>query len=320
VQYGKRIQAISIDLQHQQFLPLERIGDLFKDLFDLGISPGTCNNREKRIFYQLEPFEKALKIHLLASGILHFDETGFRCEKKLKWIHVTSSDSSTLYQMHAKRGKEALDEIGVIGNFSGIGIHDNWSPYFAYNGLKHGLCNAHHLREWIDVEEQEKEDWAGKMKELLLSIHDEVSKQSMVGSLSLERLAEIENSYQEIIEEGLNYYKNQPLLPSNRKGKQKQRVGKNLLDRLNDRKESILRFAYDFTVPFTNHQAERDIRMVKLRQKISGCCRTPEGGKMFCRIRSFLSTARKPTWNLIDAIADALNGIFKPLSNMKAKI
>lgn len=202
---------------------------------EVALSPGTCANVDERLFANLEVFEAGLKAYLLATRILHFDETGMRCEKKLHWIHVTSSQMATFYTMHTKRGQEGMEVADILPRFEGIAIHDHWFPYFVYEQLKHGLCNAHHLRELIFVHEQEEEIWAKRMHDLLLLANKE-------------------------------------------------------------------------SVPFTNNQGERDIRMVKLKQKIGGCFRVFRGGEMFCRIRSYISTARKQGWNIWDALADAIKG------------
>ena len=253
-------------------------------------------------------FEASLKAYLLAARVLHFDETGMRCEKKLHWVHVASSQLATLYTMHAKRGQEAMDAAGILPVFQGIAVHDHWFPYFAYSQLKHGLCNAHHLRELIFVYEQEKEDWAKRMYDLLISANREVENHVEQGALPPKVVLRIEQAYQQIITEGLMYHASLPSLPTGKRGKQKQRDGKNLLDRLHEKRDCVLRFIHDFSVPFTNNQGERDIRMVKLKQKIAGCFRAFTGGEIFCRVRSYISTARKQGWNIWDALADAIRG------------
>lgn len=308
VQYGDRIRALIAYFSHEHFIPVDRVREIFKDIFGVTLSSGTCANVDEQLFANLEIFEASLKAHLLAARVLHFDETGMRCEKKLRWVHVASSQLATLYTMHAKRGQEAMDTAGILPAFQGIAIHDHWFPYFAYNQLKHGLCNAHHLRELIFVHEQEKEDWAKRMHDLLISANKEVENHVEQGALPPEVVLRIEQAYQQILTEGLMYHASLPLLPTGKRGKQKQRDGKNLLDRLNEKRDCVLRFIHDFSVPFTNNQGERDIRMVKLKQKIAGCFRAFRGGEIFCRIRSYISTARKQKWNVWDALVDAIRG------------
>jgi len=308
VQYGDRIRALIAYFLHEHFIPVDRVCEIFEDIFGVALSPGTCANVDEQLFANLEVFEAGLKTHLLATRVLHFDETGMRCEKKLHWVHVASSQKATLYTMHAKRGQEAMDAAGILPRFQQIAIHDHWFPYFAYEQLKHGLCNAHHLRELIFVHEQEKEAWAKQMYDLLILANKEVEKHAELGALSPEILLQIERSYKQILTEGFSYHASLPPLPTGKRGKQKQRDGKNLLDRLNEKRDCVLRFIHDFSVPFTNNQGERDIRMIKLKQKIGGCFRAFRGGEMFCRIRSYISTSRKQGWNIWDALADAIRG------------
>jgi transposase len=308
VQFGARIQALTTYFAHQHFIPVDRICEIFEDIFDVSISPGTCSNYSEKLFLQLEVFERDLKTHLLAARVLHFDETGMRCEKKLRWIHVASSPAATLYTIHAKRGQEAMDEAGILPNFTGRGVHDHWFPYFSYQQVLHGLCNAHHLRELTYIHEVKEEEWAKHMKDTLIWANEQVKKYASQGALPPEIILQIEKTYGKIIDEGLTYHESLPPLPKSKRGKQKQRDGKNLLDRLQEKRECVLRFIYDFSVPFTNNQGEQDIRMVKLKQKISGSFRTFYGGQIFCRIRSYISTARKQGWSIWGALSDAIKG------------
>lgn len=308
VQYGERVQALMAYFAHQHFIPVDRVCQIFEDVFGISISPGTCSNVDERLFRQLESFERSLKTYLLAARVLHFDETGVRCEKKLRWVHVASSHLATLYTIHAKRGQEAMDEAGILPLFQGTGIHDHWFPYFAYEQITHGLCNAHYLRELTFIHEQEKEDWAKRMKDLLIFAKNEVERFLEQGQLPQEILLRLEETYGQIIAEGFEYHSLLPPLPKGKRGRQKQRDGKNLLDRLKEKRSCVLLFMYDFSVGFTNNQGEQDIRMVKLKQKISGCFRILRGGQIFCRIRSYISTARKQEWNVWDALAEAIRG------------
>jgi transposase len=308
VQYGERVQALTAYFAHQHFIPVDRVCEIFEDIFGIAISPGTCANVDEKLFQKLESFESSLKVYLLAAQVLHFDETGMRCQKKLHWVHVTSSQWATFYMIHSKRGKKAMDEADILPQFQGKAIHDHWFPYFSYEQVVHGLCNAHHLRELTFIHEEEKEDWAKRMKDLLIFAKNEVEKYLAQWVLPKKVLYQIEQAYTQIITEGLEYHSRLPPLPKGKRGRQKQRDGKNLLDRFQENRSSVLLFMYDFAVPFTNNQGEQDIRMVKLKQKISGCFRTSKGGKVFCRIRSYLSTARKQSWNIWDALSEAIKG------------
>ncbi|MBF5060272.1 hypothetical protein NEPTK9_001805 [Candidatus Neptunochlamydia vexilliferae] len=308
VQYGERIRALAVYFAHQHFIPANRLCQVFEDVFGVAISGGTCPNFDKGLFEKLDSFEESLKAYLLAANTLHFDETGMRCEKKLHWVHVASSQVATLYTIHPKRGEVAMSVAGILPRFKGTAVHDHWTPYFRYKEPKHGLCNAHHLRELTSVHEQHKENWAKRMEELLIRANKEVDDYKKQGSLPRQILLQIEGDYAQIIKDGLKYHSELPPLPKGKRGRQKQRAGKNLLDRLKEKSDCVLLFMYDFSVPFTNNQGEQDIRMVKLKQKISGCFRTPDGGKIFCRIRSYISTARKQGWNIWDALTDAIRG------------
>ena len=314
VQYGERVQALAAYFANQHYIPVDRVCEIFEDVFKVALSPGTCANIDERLFQKLEAFESDLKAHLLAARVLHFDETGMRCEKKLYWIHVASSQFATLYTMHPKRGQEAMNEADILPQFKGIAVHDHWFPYFAYEHVLHGLCNSHHLRELTFIHEEVKEDWAKSMKDLLIRAKQEVEKHLEQGALPAEVLLQLEQTYGQILAKGLAYHSSLLPLPKSERGRQKQRDGKNLLDRLKGKRSCVLRFIYDFSVPFTNNQAEQDVRMVKLKQKISGCFRKFHGGQIFCRIRSYISTARKQGWNIWDSLVDAIKGSPRLLS------
>lgn len=308
VQYGDRIQALIAYFGHQHFVPVERICQILEDIFGARVSPGTCANIDDKLYRNLEPFEVGLKLYLIASQVLHFDESGIRCEKKLHWVHVSSSQKATLYTLHAKRGQEAINDANILPRFNGFAVHDHWLPYFTYSKAIHALCNAHHLRELTFIHEEAKENWAKELKDLLIFGKREVERHTEIGVLPQEILHSIERAYNQIIDRGLQYHALLPPLPIGKRGRRKQRPGKNLLDRLQEKKTSVLWFLRRFAVPFTNNQGEQDIRMVKLKQKISGCFRTKAGGEVFCRVRSYLSTARKQTWNIWDALAEAIKG------------
>jgi transposase len=308
VQYGERVQALSTYLRNEHLIPVKRICEIFEDIFGIPLSAGTCFKIDKKLFAKLAPFETVLKTHLLTAKVLHFDETGMRCEKKLYWVHGTSSESATFYGMHGKRGWEAINELNILPQFKGTACHDHWSPYFIYSEVKHSLCNAHHLRELTYIYEQENEVWAKEMINLLLLAKKEVKASINLGNLPIDTRLKIEQEYAKIIDAGFKYHQSLSVLPKGKRGKQKQRIGKNLLDRLKEKQDCALRFMYDFSVNFTNNLVERDIRMMKVKLKISGCFRTHEGGEIFCRIRSYISTARKQGWKIWDSLVDAIKG------------
>jgi transposase len=310
VQYGERVQALSTYLRNEHLIPIERVCEIFEDILGISLSAGTCSKIDKNLFDTLAPFEIALKVHLLATKVLHFDETGMRCEKKMYWVHVTASKSATFYGIHPKRGKQAIDEFDILPQFKDTACHDHWFPYFAYTQTKHSLCNAHHLRELTYIYEQEKEAWGKEMIDLLLLAKEEVETYANANfdNLPNDVRLKIEEEYTRIIDIGFKYHQSLPELPKGKRGKQKQRIGKNLLDRFKEKQDCVFRFMYDFSVPFTNNLAEQALRMMKVKLKISGCFRTHEGGEIFCRIRSYIATARKQGWKIWDSLVDAIKG------------
>ena len=245
VQYGERVQALAAYFAHQHFIPVERLCQIFEDIFGIALSPGTCSNIDEKLFQKLESFEASLKLYLLAARVLHFDETGMRCEKKLHWVHVASSALATLYTMHSKRGREAMDAAGILPRFRGKAIHDHWFPYFVYEEITHGLCNTHHLRELTFIYEEEKEEWAKQMMNLLIFTKNTVEHHLEYGKFPAQILLRTEKEYARIIEKGIEYHALLPPLPKGKRGRQKQRDGKNLLDRLEEKRDCVLRFMYD---------------------------------------------------------------------------
>jgi len=303
-QYGPRAKAFGVYLNNQHFIPYHRTNQVFEDLFGCSISEGSLFNFNKDCYERLEESEKRIKSELIGSEIAHFDETGMRLSGKSYWLHSASTILATYYAFHKKRGKEAMDDIGILPNYNGRAIHDDWPSYYHYD-CKHGACNEHYLREFNFIDEQKKEKWAGKMSACLLRIKDCVEYWSTLqNSLPKNLQRYFENKYDRILREGFEYHKNyKNVIPCiGKRGKKKQPPGKNLLDRLKKHKDAVLAFMYDFDVPFDNNLAERDIRMAKLKQKISGCYRSIEGAKYFCRIRGIISTLRKRNMNILESL------------------
>lgn len=258
-------------------------------------------------FGRLEETEEAIKAELIEAQVGHFDETGLRVGGKGMWVHVASTAKLTHYAVHPKRGYEATKEIGILPSFGGVAVHDGLSTYQRYERCAHALCNAHHLRELTFIEEEHKQEWAGRMKALLLEIEESVCEEAARGGRGLapKKVGRFEMRYQELLEAGFEV--NPPPEHTGKRGRPKQTKGKNLLDRLEKHHYEVLRFMHDFGVPFDNNQAERDLRMVKVRQKVSGCFRTMEGAAAFCRIRGYISTVRKQGENVLLA----LEGVFR---------
>src|SRR5215208_6918107 len=308
VSYGPRIEALSVYLMEYQLLPYERASELLSDLFgEPAPGVGTLHSALRRSFEGLERTEEEIEERLRQARVGHFDETGLRVGVKGMWVDVASTAKLTHYAVHEKRGSEATEEIGILPSFRGVAVHDGWSAYQQYEQCAHALCNAHHLRELTFVEEEHKQEWAGRMKALLSEIEEAVRKEAACGQTHLapEKIGDFEGRYQRLLEAGLEA--NPPPEQPGKRGRPKQTKGKNLLDRLDKHREAVLRFMRDFGVPFDNNQAERDLRMVKVRQKISGCFRTKEGAAAFCRIRGYISTVKKQGENVLLA----LEGVFR---------
>jgi len=309
VQYGPRIKAHSVYLNQYQLVPYERLHEYYRDVYEHPVSPGTLFQFNQSCFETLEPVDAAIKEGVVKAPVAHFDETGLRIGGERKWLHLASTSTLTYYAPHPKRGQGAMEDIGILPRFQGRAIHDHWSPYFAYD-CAHGLCNAHHLRELTYIEERFNQPWAQDMKALLVDTHRKVQEtKKIAGELPPEDLRRIEQSYREIVQEG---WEANPTLPPTdltpKRGRKKQTKPQNLLGRLSKRQEETLAFTHDFRVPFDNNQGERDIRMMKVQQKISGCFRSEQGAKIFCRIRGYLSTLGKQGMNLLDALKSVFAG------------
>lgn len=309
VSYGEHLRAVALYLMNQHFIPYERTAEICGEVLGIPVSVGMLCELNEECYELLEDESSAIKDEIAKSAVAGFDETGVRCEGRLHWCHTASTEIATHYEVHEKRGKEAMDEIGILPHFTGIAVHDHFKSYFEYR-CEHALCNAHHLRELKFVDEEDNEPWAGKMRELLKAANK-------LDTPSPEQRTEIEQRYNEILAQGRAFHAELPEFGERKKGargRKKQRPSKNLLDRLATHKTEVLRFLSDSRIPFTNNQGERDLRMQKLKQKISGCHRTREGAKIFCRIRGFLSTVKKRGMNAIDAFARVLNGeaVFPP--------
>jgi transposase len=293
-----------------QLLPYERTSEVLRDLFGRRApGVGTLHLALKSCFEGLQETHKAIKEGLIREAeVANFDETGLRVGQKGMWVHVASTATLTHYAVHEKRGRQASEEIGILPSFRGVAVHDGLSSYWHYEQCAHALCNAHHLRELSFVEEEHKQQWAGRMKRLLMEVKKAVGEEVASGGTRLEpqRVKEFERRYQQLVEAGLKA--NPPPARTGKRGRPKQSKGKNLVDRLQKHREAVLRFMYDFRVPFDNNQAERDIRMLKVRQKISGGFRTRRGAQIFCRIRGYISTVRKQGENVLGALENVFIG------------
>lgn len=309
VQYGPRLKGLMVYLQNYQLLPYERTSELIEDLFAHRLSCGTLHTAQQSAYERLGDFEQALKTVLSSASMAGFDETGFRVLTANRWLHSCSTNSHAYYQVHEKRGSEAMDAIGILPEFKGIAIHDFWKSYLKYPCI-HGLCNAHLLRELTFIEERLGEAWAKELMDVLLEMKrhtDEAVKENQT-ALSQELIQQLEQQYDKILQKALDAHSLSPPIyvegQPKKRGRVKKSKQRNLLERLRDYKADIIRFCKDFRVPFDNNFSERDIRMMKLKQKISGCFRSWTGAKYFARIRSFIMSARKQNRHILDDLTD----------------
>jgi len=321
IQYGASIKATSVYMNLYQIIPYARLQDFFLHQGDIPISEGSVFNFNKEASDRLDAFEVIAKSHLEQAGILHTDETGINVNGKRTWLHNASNNKWVWLEPHETRGTKAMDEIGILPNFRGIMVHDGWSPYFTYKEASHSLCNAHHLRELqAAIETHPNHTWAKEMKTLLLTI-DEATIEAG-GVLKESEVQKYRRDYREIIARGeiecpeLLAPPLDPTSTSANTSKKKKRGNgrvaqtkeRNLLQRLKLYENETLRFMTDIEVPFTNNRGENDIRMTKVQQKISGCFKTLDNAKIFCRIRSYLLTAQKHGMHATDALTTLFGG------------
>jgi len=290
VQYGTRIKAHSVYLSQYQLIPYNRVQDYFADQLQIPISEGSVFNFNSEAFRLLDDFEKRVKHELALAKLAHADETGVNIGGKRHWLHCMSNPLWTCYYPHEKRGTEAMNDIGILPQFKGTLCHDHWKPYFSYD-CTHALCNAHHLRELERAWEQDKQQWAKRMKTLLEEINRKVIDAG--GKLDIEKCREFREHYNNLLDQADIECPKPPPKEKGKRGRTKKSKSRNLLERLRDFQDEVLRFMEIDYVPFTNNQGENDIRMTKVQQKISGCFRSMDGARIFCRIRGYLSTCRK---------------------------
>jgi len=307
-QYGPRFNAMMVYLNQQMLLPAKRTVQLMADIFGQKVSQGTLFRAVDACYDKLAGYEDAIRKMLQKAGVMHADESGVRTEGSLHWLHVACTEMLTFYGIHKNRGKIAMDAFNILPEFIGRLIHDHWKSYFNFDCL-HGLCNAHHLRELLFLFEEEKQTWAGDMMKLLLAMHDFtlIRKNADIAQLSEAEKAPWLTDYRSIIRRG---WEDNPLIKPKKKkrGPIKRTKAQNLLRRLEEHENEVLAFLHDLNVPFTNNLGEQDIRMIKVRLKVSGCFRTLDGAKKFARIRGYLSTSRKNGHNLLNAISQAYQG------------
>ena len=305
-QYGLRLKAFACYLYGQQFIPFARIRELLTALYGDAPSEPAILAATRQLARHTEGSLAQIRQQLIAAPVVHFDESGMRVAERLRWLHVASTEKLTQYHVHDKRGHIGMRAGGILPHYTGVAVHDYWRSYLKFTDCQHSFCNVHHLRDLCFIVEQYDQAWAAKMKRLLCDIKDEVAATSeQHTALPRDRLAYYEAAYDALIAQGLADNPSPPKTKSRPIGRPKQSPAKNLLDRLHKHKAGVLAFMYDFRIPFDNNLVERDVRMIKVQQKVSGCFRTQDGAHIFCAIRSYISTARKHGLNAIDAIHNA---------------
>ena len=305
--YGAGIKAYVLNLLIAQMLSLKRVQQSIQTLIGVVIAEATILKYVLQLHQALELWEKTSIERLLTMPAMHVDETSLRVERQNYWIHVCSGGDITLKFLHPKRGQEAVQAIGVIPRYGGVMIHDCWASYLAYEHCGHGLCGAHLLRELTFIVEAEGYAWARNMKRLLQQSCTRVSKRKSK-KLSCREYAKLQKRYRNILTRG---EKQLPPIPAKQNGK-RGRIAKsdahNLWERLKEYETAVLLFAKESHVSFTNNRAERDLRMAKVKMKVSGCFRNRQYAQAYCRISSYLQTMANHGYNPLVAIQMALSG------------
>jgi len=317
-QYGPAVRAQMVYFNQYHHIPVEHTAEMISDLYGQPLGDGTVVQASVELAAQVTPVNEAVKAHLVQTAdAVHLDESGLRVEGSLHWVLVASTATLTHLDVSAHRGTKAHEEIDILPKRTGPVVHDDYASYFQYPNAQHSTCNAHHLRELVFLHERHEQAWAEQMAHLLLEIKRTVEAAQHAGQtgLSPEQIVAFESRYHALLQQG-NQANPPPVVDEHapkRRGKRKQSPARNMLDRLHKHQRAVLAFMYDFKVPFDNNQAERDLRMVKLKQKVSGCFRTQAGAKTFCQIRSYISTARKNGQSVLDSLRLALVGTpFRP--------
>lgn len=307
-QYGPGVTTVAVYLNQQQLLPVERTCEVMSEVFGCPIAEGTLESAVSACHERLAEVETAIKGGIAQADVVHFDETGLKVNGKTHWLHVASTAGLTYYASHTKRGREAMEAIGVLLAFRGNAVHDGLASYGHYKECQHVLCNAHHLRELTFVAEELGQGWAQDLKVLLLEIKDatDAAREQGMAELAADTRRAFEARYDALLEVGLQT--NPPPERTGTSGRPRRGKAGNLVDRLRAQKKATLAFMEDLTIPFDNNQAERDLRMVKVKQKISGCFRTTTGVDRFCRIRGYLSTLRKQRIPILSALTQTMLG------------
>jgi len=306
--YGPGVRALVCYLCVHQHLPVDRAAQLLADVLGASVATGTLAAVLAEGAAGLDGFLAIIRDQLAAAPVAHFDETGARVAGRLHWVHSASTSLLSLFTVHAKRGKVAMDQAGVLPGFVGVAVHDGWAPYWRYE-VTHALCGAHLLRELDAITDEPGQGWAAGMAELLVDAKLVADRARAAGAGRVEGAARarLHTRYERLLADG-RAANPPPPASGRRRGRARRSPAARLLARLDTHRDEVLRLLDDCRVPFDNNQAERDLRMVKLQQKISGCWRTPAGAEAFLALRSYIATARKHGMNPLAVLGQLFEG------------
>lgn len=310
-QYGPEVKGLCVYLNQHQLLPLQRLAAVMNELFGCQLVPGSIVNWQREAATRVAPAVASIKEALSKASVLHCDETGLYVEGKRYWLHLNATAQLTYYFPHRKRGRAGIEDMGVLPAFTGVAVHDNWAAY-GYYTCQHALCNVHHLRELTYIAEEFQQAWATDMQDFLVTSKAAVAAACAAGAtaLSSAHREELAAAYQRITDAALaaNPVPAQGWPRRNAQGRPKKPKARNLAERFDQQRTKILAFLDDFNVPFDNNLAERDLRMLKVQQKISGCFRSWDGAMYAAAIRSYLSTMRKQGHNPLHLLRELFAG------------
>ena len=310
VQYGENLQALAVALNTVGAVSVKRTHEILSGVFNIPIATGTISSMVKRCADSLSEAAGKIKDKMIGSALGHFDETGTRVDKKLWWVHDASNCEHTYLDISPKRGTAGMEQCGVLPDFKGIAMHDCWASYWNYQDIQHAVCCAHLLRELTGIAENHSDQkWASAFIDLLLEMKNVKDKAVENGkdSLSYYHYHKFDKKYDELIGQAR---KENPLPETTEKKRGRKKKGKilALVERLANYKDSVCLFIHNFNVPFDNNQAERDLRMIKVKTKVSGCFRTEGGARDYLKIMSYVGTAHKQGYNAYEAIRNAISG------------
>ena len=311
IQYGPQIKSLAVYLKTEQFIPYDRSQQFLADVFGAALSPGTLENFVQRASRQLQGVNQKIHAAVQQADVVHFDESGLYIGGRRQWLHSAGTSRLTYYVAHPNRGKKATEEIAILPHFTGTAVHDHWATYWSYENCSHALCNVHHLRDLNAIEETFSQAWARRFKQFLLGAKAAVEQARSEGldTLRPQKRAQVDRLYTKLVDRAFRANPPPPDgWPTGQRGRPQKPKPRNFAQRLAQHQSAVLAFVYNFKVPFDNNLAERDIRMIKVQQKISGSFRSWQGAHAFCSIRSYISTMRKQNFSVWTALNSLFSG------------